>query len=130
MAPAEAEPDGAIRVKGRGQIDLDLSILQPAPGSYVVWRIDEPCSLAIADAAHHLADDWRIGGEHHQAARLDHPGLFARNGLEGVAEIGLMVEINGRDGDRDRRHDVGGVKAAAETDFEHGDVHAGISKNL
>ncbi len=56
------------------------------------------------------------------AVRAEDTGLFAGDLGDGVAEVVLMVERDvGNDGDQGV-DDVGGVEAAAEADFEDGDV--------
>ena len=56
------------------------------------------------------------------AVGAEDAGLFAGDGGDGVAEVVLVVEGDvGEDGE-ERLDDVGGVEAAAEADFEDGDV--------
>ena len=54
---------------------------------------------------------------------FDDAGFFAGDFFEGVAEEFLVVEGDGGDDGELGEDDVGGVEAAAEADFDEGDVH-------
>ena len=58
------------------------------------------------------------------------PGLLGRDRRQRVAELRLVIEVDRGDGRGDGRDDVGGVEAAAEPDFEHGDVDARVAEQL
>ena len=69
--------------------------------------------------ADHLLRLRRLAGDDGGDAALEDAGLLAGNGGEGVAELVLVIERDGRDdAERRARDDVGGVELAAETDLQ------------
>ena len=58
------------------------------------------------------------------------PAFSARDRVERVTELRLVIEVDRDDGRRDRRDDVRGVEAAAEADLEDGDATRRLAEQL
>ena len=56
-------------------------------------------------------------------AGLENAGFFAGDFAQGVAEEIFVIEIHARDDGDGGRENICGVEAAAEADFENGEVH-------
>ncbi len=68
--------------------------------------------------------------QHDGHARLDDARLFEGNRLERVAEMLLMIEVDGGDGARNRRDHVCRVEPSAEPDLDHANLDRGAPKQL
>ncbi len=77
----------------------------------------------------HGDDGLRVGRQHHRRARLDDARFFECDFLDGITEIGLMIERDRRD-DRHGRavNDVGRVEPAAEAHFQQQRIGRALGK--
>ncbi len=87
-------------------------------------RLDDWTTKAFGASKNQFTDFGALLGEDQRHPRFQDSCLFSRDFFEGVAEKVFVVEINAGDEGDERRKDVGGIEAAAEADFEYGEVHA------
>src|SRR5689334_19111779 len=71
---------------------------------------------------------WALPRKDRRNSGLQDPGLLARDGLDGVSQVRLVIEIDGRDHGKSRLHHVGRIQAPAEADLYNGRIDLFLAK--
>ncbi len=130
MPAAQRERQTCVAAGGRLEIDLRTALAQAHDRRRVPLRQDQRGIDLAASCLDDGLDVWRVGREHAERPRLDHARFFAGNGLERVAEILLMIEVDRRDGAGARIDGVGRVESSAESNLEQCHVHGRAPEQL
>src|SRR5882762_1290693 len=87
-------------------------------------RLDDRTAERFGASKNHFAGFGPLLGKDDRNSGFQDSGFFGCDRVQRVAQKVFVVEIDAGDDGDERRKDVGGIEAAAQADFEDGEVYA------